>query len=81
LNRIKEIATMPEIILSEEQTRIFASAIQPVQVCDAKGRLLGTLAPVWTEEDIAEAKRVLASNAPWSTTEQVLARLHALEKQ
>jgi hypothetical protein len=70
---------MPHIVLSEEQAKVVASALQPVQVRDAKGTVLGVIPSIWTEEDIAEAKRRLASNGPWYTTEQVLAHLRSLE--
>jgi hypothetical protein len=70
---------MPHIVLSEEQAKVVASALQPIQVRDAKGTVLGVIPSIWTEEDIAEAKRRLASNGPWYTTEQVLAHLRSLE--
>ena len=72
---------MPQIVLNEEQAKVVATSLQPVQVRDAQGNLLGTIPPIWTEEDIAEAKRVLASNGPWYTTEQVLAHLRSLEQE
>jgi hypothetical protein len=70
---------MPHIVLSDEQAKVVATALQPVQVRDAKGTVLGVIPSIWTEEDIAEAKRRLASNGPWYTTEQVLAHLRSLE--
>jgi len=70
---------MPHIVLNEEQAKVVATALQPVQVQDAKGNHLGTIPPIWTEEDIAEAKRALESKGPWYTTEQVLAHLRSLE--
>jgi hypothetical protein len=70
---------MPHIVLSEEQAKVVASALQPIQVRDAKGTVLGVIPSIWTDEDIAEAKRRLASNGPWYTTEQVLAHLRSLE--
>lgn len=72
---------MPHIVLSDDQARVVATSLHPVQVRDAKGNLLGTIPPIWTEEDIAEAKRALASNGPWYTTEQVLAHLRSLEQK
>lgn len=68
---------MIEIILTEEQAKLVGSSLQPVQVRDPQGYVIGTFTPVWTEADIAEAKRVLNSDEPWSTTEQVLARLRS----
>ena len=72
---------MAHIVLNEDQTRIVASAGQPVEVRDPKGNVLGVIAPIWTEEDLAEAKRILASDQPWHTTEQVLAHLRSLEEE
>jgi hypothetical protein len=71
---------MVQIVLTEEQLKVVASALQPIQVCDGKGNVLGSLPPIWTEEDIAEAKRILAANQTWHTTEQVLAHLRSLEQ-
>lgn len=70
---------MVEIVLTEEQTRVITSARNPVQVRDHKGNFVGTIAPVWTETDIAEANRILATNATWHTTEQVLDHLRTRE--
>ncbi len=72
---------MTHIVLNEEQARIVASALQPVQVRDGKGNVLGVIPPVWTAEDIADAKRRLASNEPHYTTEQVLDYLRSLEEK
>jgi hypothetical protein len=52
-----------------------------VKVCDARGAVLGFLGPVWTEEDVAEAKKTLAADDPWYTTEQVLAHLRSLRQK
>jgi hypothetical protein len=70
---------MPEITLTAEQAQVVASALQPVVVRDDRGNMLGRIEPVWTEEDIAEAKKALATNQTWYTTEQVLAHLRSLE--
>jgi hypothetical protein len=68
---------MLEITLTEEQAKMVASAMQLVQVRDPLGNVIGTLTPVWTKADIDEAKRILASDESWSTTEQMLARLRS----
>jgi hypothetical protein len=70
---------MLQIVLTDEQAKVVTTALKPVQVRDNHGNSLGWIQPIWTEEDIAEAKRVLASNEPWYTTEQVLAYLRSLE--
>jgi hypothetical protein len=72
---------MPHIVLNDEQAKIVATALRPVQVRDSKGNVLGQIPPIWTEEDIADAKRRLASNEPWYTTAEVLARLHSLKPE
>ena len=73
---------MQHITLSDEQARVVAAARQPVQVRDSTGKTLGVIAPLlWTQEDIAQAKQVLAANEPGRTTEEVLKRLHALGQQ
>lgn len=72
---------MQQIILTDEQAEVVASALKPVAVCDGKGRVLGTIAPIWTEEDIADAKRRLASDEPRYTTAQVLEYLRSLEQK
>ena len=72
---------MLEIVLTDEQAKVVATALKPVQVRDPKGNVLGCINPIWTEEDIAEAKRALASDEPWYTTEQVLAYLRSLESK
>ena len=68
---------MAEIILTEEQTRVVAAALTPVQVLDSKGNVLGTIPPLWTEDEIRKAKRILAETKTWYTTEQALGRLHS----
>ncbi len=72
---------MPQIVLTDEQAEVVSTALKPVQVCDAQGNLLAVIQPTWTEEDIAEAKRRLASDQPRYTTAQVLEHLRALGQQ
>jgi hypothetical protein len=72
---------MVQIVLTDEQAQVVASALQPVRVCDSQGNFLGSITPIWTAEDIADAKRRLASNEPRYTTAQVLEYLRSLEKQ
>jgi hypothetical protein len=72
---------MLQIVLNDEQAKVVASALKPVQVRDGKGNVLGVINPIWTEEDIAEAKRRLASPGPRYTSEQVQRRLQALQEE
>jgi hypothetical protein len=72
---------MLQIALTDEQAKVVASALKPVQVCDGKGNVLGVINPILTEEDIAELKRRAASPGPWYTGEQVQRRLHSLQEE
>lgn len=73
---------MAHITLSEEQTQALTASLEPIEIRDAYGRVLAVVPPVWTREDIEEAKRRLADpNTKWYTTEQVLAHLRSLENK
>ncbi|HYV37964.1 MAG TPA: hypothetical protein VE988_19925 [Gemmataceae bacterium] len=71
---------MTQLILTDEQAKLAAGALRPFPVVDAKGNTVGTFSPVWTQEDIAEAKQRLASKQPRFTTAQVLDYLQSLKK-
>ncbi|HEV3080982.1 MAG TPA: hypothetical protein VGY66_14460 [Gemmataceae bacterium] len=70
---------MPQIILDDEQAKLLASSLKPVEVRDRQGNLLGVIPPVWTEEEVADAKKRLASNEPRYTTAEVLEHLRSLD--
>ena len=72
---------MSELILTEEQANIVASASGPIPVRDTKGRILGHLEPKLTSEIIAELMQRAESPGPWYTGEQVQARLRALQDE
>jgi hypothetical protein len=72
---------MLQITLTAEQTKVVASALKPVQVCDANGNVLGSIAPVWTEEDVADARRRLASDEPRCTIAEMREFLRSLGQQ
>jgi uncharacterized protein YmfQ (DUF2313 family) len=72
---------MPIIVLTEEQATVIASAREPVQVCDPAGKVLATIKPAFTAEELAEARRRVASPGPWYTSQQVQARLKALQEE
>src|SRR5260370_35053355 len=72
---------MPDLILSEEQARIILQAAKPVTVRDSKGTLLGSVSPFWTEADIAEAKRRLASGERGIPAQKGESHLGALEAE
>jgi hypothetical protein len=72
-------SAMPQIILDDEQAKLLASSLKPVEVRDRQGNLLGVIPPVWTEEEVADAKKRLASNEPRYTTAEVLEHLRSLD--
>jgi hypothetical protein len=72
---------MPENVLNDEQAQVVTATLQPLQVRDRNGSVLGVFLPIWTEHDIAEAKRRLSSKEPRYTTAQVLETLRALEQK
>jgi hypothetical protein len=72
---------MPEIVLIDEQAKVVATALKPVTVRDGKGNTLGHFEPIWAEEDLAEARKALASGEPGRTTAQVLEHLRSLESK
>jgi hypothetical protein len=72
---------MLEIVLTDEQAKVVATALKPVQVRDQRGNVLGTITPAWTEADIAEAKRALASDQPRYSFAEVMDYVRSQEKQ
>ncbi len=72
---------MPHIVLNDDQARVVTAALQPVQIRDSKGNILGIIPPIWSEQDIADAKKRLASNEPRYSMQQVLDHLRTLEAQ
>jgi len=71
---------MLEIILTQEQAAIVASAMQPVQIRDPSGNILGVIDPPWSEADIEDALRRRASNEPGFSFQQVMEHLRSLER-
>ena len=70
---------MTMIILTPEQVSLYHQAKEPVQVCDAQGKVLGTLPPDFSAEFIAELKRRAASPGPWYSGEEIQAMFRFLE--
>ncbi|MBI3467801.1 MAG: hypothetical protein HY000_32735 [Planctomycetes bacterium] len=70
---------MQQITLDKVQSEIIVHAQGKVQIRDHTGKVLGYLSRPFTAEQIAEAKRRLASDQPRYTTEQVLAHLRSLD--
>jgi hypothetical protein len=73
--------TMPELILTEEQASIVATALGPIPIRDTKGEILGHLEPKVTPEMSAELKKRARAPGPRSTGEQVQARLQVLQDE
>ena len=71
---------MTQIVLSDDQAQTVQAATGAVEIRDRRGKLLGYVAPPPNDAEIAEAKRRLASDGPWYTTQQVMEHLKSLEQ-
>jgi hypothetical protein len=71
---------MTQIILSADQAQLVNAASDAVELRDDQGTLLGYVARSPSETEVAEARRRLATDGPWHTTEQVLKHLDSLEQ-
>ena len=81
--------TMTRITVSAELASQIAGATDGLTICDPTGKVLLSVPPTtsheerlrsaWTAEEIAEAKRSLASDQPRYTTSEVLEHLRNLE--
>jgi len=72
---------MTEIILTNDQTQLFASAIDGVVFCDATGNVVVRIPPKFAEEElvvVSEAKRRLASDQPRALFSEVIKRVEAM---
>lgn len=72
---------MPELVLTEEQARLLAGAVAPVEVKDAAGRVVGRLDPVLSPEFVAELKRRAATPGPRYSGAHIQAQLQALQAE
>ena len=74
---------MTQLTLNDEQVQAIRQAPGDVELRDRSGIVVGyvTRRALATPEEIAEALKRAASPGPWHTTEQFLARLHALQQQ
>jgi hypothetical protein len=61
---------MSHVELTEEQMQIIDRATEPVEIRSPDGRKLARVAPAWTAEEIADAKRRLRSGT-WYPSEEV----------
>jgi hypothetical protein len=67
------------IVVNDDQAKLIRDAGEGVMLRDSQGQFLGFVQLGLTDEEFAEAKRVLASDSPRYTTDQVLAHLKSLE--
>jgi len=72
---------MTQVVLNQEQSAIVAKSLVPVQVCSPSGEVLGIIEPAVTQEEIAEARRRLASDQPRYRTPEVIEYLESLDKR
>ena len=72
---------VPHIVVDDRQAKIIAEATHCVEIRDRNGKHLGYVAHGFTEEDLAVARRRLASDEPRHTTREVLDRLRSLEQR
>ena len=68
---------MDHITLSSEQLDVVTRGHDPIAVRDQQGNLRGYIAVIVTDEEIADAKRALASKSRRYTTAEVLAALRS----
>lgn len=69
------------IVVDDDQAKLIRNSGEGVMLRDSQGQFLGFVQLGLTDEEFAEAKRVLASDSPRYTTEQVLAHLKSLERR
>ncbi|MEX2092514.1 MAG: hypothetical protein WD971_07540 [Pirellulales bacterium] len=71
---------MIKIVLNDEQAKTVEEATGAIELRDPQGRLVGYVSRSPSSQEIADAKRRLASAGPWYTTQQVLSHLQSLEQ-
>jgi hypothetical protein len=72
---------MQHITVDDSQAKIISEATGWVEVRDQHGKALGYVAAGFSAEDIAIAKRRLASQEPRYSTQQVLDYVQTLESK
>ncbi len=71
---------MTQIVLSADQAQLVIKASDAVELRDDRGTLLGYVARPPSDTEVTDARRRLASDGPWHTTDQVLKHLESLEQ-
>lgn len=72
---------MTQIVLDEKQAAALIASQGRARLCDSKGRTLALAQPIFSEEEIAEARRRASEPGVWHTTEEVLAHLRSLDSK
>jgi hypothetical protein len=72
---------MVHIVVDDQQAKLISEATDGVEIRDIHGRHLGYVAHHFTDEEIATAKKRLASDRVRYTTREVVAHLRSLEQQ
>jgi len=72
---------MIQITLTPEQVQAICDATGDVEMIDGAGNRIGYVHPLFTRQELAEAKRCAASSEERRTTVQVLERIRALEQK
>jgi len=68
---------MNYITLTDQQLDVVSRGRDPIAVRDEQGNLRGYIAVIVTNDEIADAKRALASKTPRYSTAEVLAALRS----
>jgi len=75
---------MTQITLTPEQTAALNQAVGPVVLVDAAGQQVGQVAPRssshFTAEELAEMERRIGKDGPYITTDELLAKLQAMDR-
>jgi hypothetical protein len=70
---------MSFITIDDQQAKVLLESTGEVEIRDKQGNCLGLVTRSFNGEEIAEARRRLASGGPWYSTRQVLDHLRSLE--
>ena len=72
---------MEHIVVNDQQAKLISESTEGVEIRDARGGHLGYVAHGFSDEDIAIARKRMASDEPRFTTREVLDHLQSLERK
>ncbi len=72
---------MHHIAVDDKQAKLISEATESIEIRDARGRHVGYVAHGFADEDIAIAKKRLASNHPRYSAREVIEHLQSLERE